>query len=69
MVETLEFIVPEAEHVMHRIVEKAADTGGTDPVGFGLQIKHLSDHAAFPEKVPVKKRRFFNGCMKFRDHS
>ena len=39
----------ESEHLMHRIVEEAADASRPHAGGFRLEIEHLSDQPCFPE--------------------
>ena len=54
MIEVLELVVREAQDLVNRVVEVAADPCGADPGGFRLQIKHLTDHARLPEQVAIE---------------
>ena len=54
VIKTLVAPVPEAKHLMHRVVEIASNPGGLYAVCLGLQIKQLPDSAAFPVKPAIK---------------
>src|SRR5512132_2032024 len=53
MVEALPSAHPvrEAEHLVHQVVEEAADSRGAHPQHLGLQVENLADHPAFPVKA------------------
>src|SRR3989344_4988718 len=56
VIKALVAAVPEAEHLMHRVVEKTANAGGLNAASLGLEIKQLPDSTTFPVKSPVKQR-------------
>jgi hypothetical protein len=41
-------VPPQAEQLVHFIVEEAADPGSADASGLSLEVQHLSEHSAFP---------------------
>ena len=59
VIQALERVTGEPEHLVHRIVVEAADAGGARAGGFGLEIQHLADDAGFPEQVAVERRAEF----------
>src|SRR5688500_178406 len=56
VVERLELEVPEAEHLVYRVVEEAADAGRAHAGGFGFEIEHLPNEARLPEEAAVERR-------------
>ena len=46
-------MIVDAQHLVHRVVEEAADAGTSHSSGFGFQIQHLPDRATLPEQAPV----------------
>src|ERR1051325_3815516 len=56
MVERLELEVPEAEHLVDRVVEEAADPGRAHAGGFGFEVEHLPEESGLPKKAAVERR-------------
>src|SRR3979411_2369028 len=56
MVETLEAVVREAEHLVHQIVEVAADAGPARASRLRLEVEDVPEHPRFPEQPPVPPR-------------
>src|SRR5688500_607541 len=56
VVERLELEVPQAEHLVHRVVEEAADAGRAHAGGFGFEVEHLSEESGLPEEAAVERR-------------
>src|SRR5204862_2419792 len=50
VIERLKLQVAETEHLVHRVVEEAADARGSDAGGLGLEVQHLPEHPGFPEE-------------------
>ena len=69
MIETLIAVVTEAQYFVDRVIKKAADARTPNTVSFCLQIQHLTDHAGFPEKMPVTMRFGGYNVLKFCDHT
>lgn len=68
MVEVLEGVAGQAEELMGHVVEETTHPGAAHPVGFGLQVKDLTDHPRFPVEVTVAPGRLFQGGTEPRDH-
>src|SRR5205807_1557648 len=56
VIQRLEREVPEAEDVVHRIVEEAADAGRAHAGRLRLEVQYLPDRARLPEEAPVEPR-------------
>src|SRR5262245_7170430 len=70
MVERLESVIDESEHLVNRIVEEAADAGAARALGFGGEVEHLADDAGFPEQVTVERRpELGEAGVELRDHA
>ena len=69
MIEALECIILKTQKVMYGVIEKTSNSGTPKPMGLRLKIQHLSCHSAFPEKVTVSKRFFFQYTFEPGDHS
>src|SRR5437660_136302 len=70
VIDRLERQVPEAEHLVHRVVVEAADARGAHAGGLRLQIEHLADGARFPVKAAVEPgARLDEPLAVFGDHA
>src|SRR5438552_434216 len=70
MVEGLELGIFNAQDLMDRVVEEAADTGRPHAGRFRFQIKDLSDHTRLPEEPPIKPGAMrLQRALEFGDHS
>ena len=56
MVQTLPTVITDTKHFMHDVIEKAADSGGSNPCSFSFQIKDLPNQSCFPEQACIKTR-------------
>ena len=55
MIERLVALVLYAKQAVDLIIEKAADPGTAQAMGFGSQVERLADHTAFPVQMTVAK--------------
>ena len=70
MIEVLEAVRLHTEQVVKGIVEVTADAGAAHPRGLGFQVKHLPEHAGFPEQPPVPPGAVgSNRVTEFGDHA
>ena len=58
VIERLEPEVAKAEHLVHWIVEEAADAGRAHAGRFSLEIERLADGARFPVQPAIEPRAF-----------
>src|SRR6266446_2183205 len=56
VVQALPRVPPQAEQRVHLVVEKAADPGGADAGGLGLEVQHLPEHSALPIERSIAPR-------------
>src|SRR4051812_34619888 len=56
MIERLKLRILKAEHLVHRIIEKAPDACRSYTGCFRFQVEYLSDHTGLPEQASVKPR-------------
>src|SRR5438046_4941 len=54
MVEALPITRRDAEHLVNRIIEVAADPGRTNARLFRLKVQHLAHETGLPEKISVE---------------
>ena len=54
VIERLERKVLEPEHLMHRVVEVAADARGPHACRLGFEIQDLPDQPGFPEQPSIE---------------
>src|SRR6266850_3299577 len=70
VIQRLEGEVPEAEDVVHRIVEEAADAGRAHAGRLRLEVQHLPDRARLPEQAPVERRPVLDQlCLVLGEHA
>src|SRR5205823_11912880 len=70
VIQRLEGEVPEAEDLVHRIVEEAADAGRAHAGRLRLEVQHLPDRARLPEKAPVERRPTLDElCLVLGEHA
>src|SRR5664280_3257892 len=69
VVEALPIARRDAEHLVNRIIEVAADPGRTNARLFRLEIQHLADEAGLPEEISVEAGAIDNQTVHvFGDH-
>src|SRR5207247_10509951 len=56
MVQRLKRSMVEAEHLVNRVIKKAADAGGAHARRFGFEVEHLADESRLPKQPAVKPR-------------
>ena len=69
VIEALQFLVFDAEHIMHRVVEVTPDPGAAHPSRFGFEVEHLTQNAGFPKQVAVKPRCLRQAGFIFGQHA
>src|SRR5665213_391333 len=60
VVEALPIARRDAEHLVNRIIEVAADPGRTNARLFRLEVQHLAHESGLPEEIPIKARAIVN---------
>src|ERR1017187_6720829 len=60
MVEALPIARRDAEHLVNRIIEVAADPGRPNSRLFRLEVQHLANEAGLPEEISVEARAIDN---------
>src|ERR1035441_8045960 len=69
MVEALPIARRDAEHLVNRIIEVAADPGRTNARLFRLEVQHLTHKSGLPEEISVKAGTIDNQTVHvFGDH-
>src|ERR1700674_831386 len=69
MIEALPIARRDAEHLVNRIIEVAADSGRTNAGLFRLEVQHLADEARTPEEISVEAGAIDNQTfLVFGDH-
>src|ERR1700692_3894357 len=69
MIEALPIARRDAEHLVNRIIEVAADPGRTNAGLFRLEFKHLAHEAGLPEEISVEAGAIDNQTVHvFGDH-
>ena len=70
MVQALELIAFQPQHVVNRIVEVAANAGRTETGSLSFEIQHLPHHPGFPEKIAIEPTpMLLDRFSKLRDHA
>src|SRR5260370_25755907 len=68
MVEALPIARRDAEHLVNRIIEVAADPGRTNARLFRLEVQHLAHDAGLPEEISIEAGAIDNQTVdKFGD--
>src|ERR1035438_5534092 len=69
MVEALPIARRDAEHLVNRIIEVAADPGRTNPRLFRFKVQYLAHEAGLPEEISVETGAIHNQTVHvFGDH-
>src|ERR1035437_835900 len=69
MVEALPIARRDAEHLVNRIIEVAADPGRTNARLFHLEVQDLAHESGLPEEISVKAGTIHNQTVHvFGDH-
>src|SRR5664280_2043370 len=69
MVEALPIARRDAEHLVNRIIEVAADPGRTNARLFRLEVQHLTHKSGLPDEISVKAGTIDNQTVHvFGDH-
>src|SRR5688572_1324593 len=69
VIQALPRVSLQAEHLVHRVVVVAADTGGADAIRLRRQIEHLADETTLPEQPAIERRAMLaQRILEARDH-